>query len=310
MSQLRVIAGVKLSYGKKLFLLAIPFMIYVFVFSYLPLYGWVYAFFDYKPGIPLLENQFVGTRFFTDLFSTSVARRETLRVLKNTFLISFLNLLTAPIPVLFAIFLSEMRFPRARRLIQTVTTLPNFISWVLVYSVFYSIFALDDGFFNRLGSVLIPSWQAYNPISDRHVVWQFQTIVTLWKTLGWNAIIYLAAITSIDQEQYDAAKVDGASRIQTIWHITVPGILPTFFVLLLLQVSNIVNNGLEQYFMFQNPMTKSSIEVLDLYVYNQGIANIYYSSATAISVMKSLVSVTLLFLVNTLSKAVRGNSIF
>jgi len=293
----------------RLLLLALPFIVLVFTFYYLPLYGWIYSLFDYKPGIPLFQCEFVGFKFFTALVNSPVARQEILRVMRNTFAISLLQLLASPLPVVFAIFLSEVRFTAFKKIVQTTTTLPNFISWILVYAVFFSIFSVDDGFFNRvlfsLGLISHPT----NVLANQYNVWLFQTGVTIWKTLGWSAIIYLAAIAGIDPELYDAAHVDGAGRFRSIWHITVPGLTPTYFVLLLLAVANIINNGLEQYFVFQNPMTKSRIEVLDLYVYNQGIASIYYSASTAISVLKSLVSVTLLFGVNGLSKLVRGYGI-
>jgi len=298
-----------ISPGLRLFLMAIPFIVLTLVFSYLPLYGWIYAFYDYRPGIPLFENEYVGFKFFADLLSDDIQRQDTIRVLKNTFGISFLSLATSPLPVIFAIFIMEIKNKSFKKIVQTATTLPNFISWILVYAVFFSMFSIDDGFVNRVLLNLNLISEPLNILGSGENVWIFQTLVSVWKTLGWSAIIYLAAITGIDQELYDAAKVDGAGRFSSIWHITVPGIMPTFFVLLLLSAANIINNGMEQYFVFQNPMTKDSIEVLDLYVYNQGIANIHYSLATAISVLKSLVSVALLFAINRLSKIVRGHSI-
>jgi putative aldouronate transport system permease protein len=293
-----------------LFLSALPFAALVFVFAYLPLYGWLYALYDYRPGIPLLENEFTGLRFFSALFDSPIQLRETIRVMRNTFAISFLQIFASPLPVLFAIFLNEMRSSRFKKFVQTTTTLPNFISWVLVFAVFFAMFSVEDGFVNRVllrvGLISEPA----NVLASRTNVWLFQTGVTIWKTLGWNAIIYLAAIAGIDPQLYEAAYVDGAGRIRSIWHITVPGIMPTYFVLLLLQVANIINNGVEQYFVFMNPMTRNMIEVLDLYVYNQGIAGVNYSLATAISVLKSLVGISLLLTINKLSKVVRGHSLF
>ena len=132
---------------------------------------------------------------------------------------------------------------------------------------------------------------------------------SLWKGLGWGAIIFLAAIASIDHEQYEAATVDGAGRFQKMRHVTIPGIMPTFFVLLLLSIANFINSGMEQYFIFQNPLNKDRIEVLDLYVYNQGMVGQSVSYATVVSMLKSLVSVALLFFANALSKVVRKESI-
>jgi putative aldouronate transport system permease protein len=236
----------------------------------------------------------------------------TIRVLRNTFAMSGLGLATSWLPVAFAIFLTEIRTGWFKKFVQIFTTLPNFISWVLVFSFALTIFSLDTGIVNKallkLGFISEPI--AY--LNSSSHIWVKMWLWNTWKTLGWSAIMYLAAIAGIDQELYEAAKVDGAGRWRQIVHITIPGILPTFFVLLLLQISNIVNNGMEQYLVFQNAMNKSTIEVLDLYVYNISLgtrSTNTISMATAIGILKSLVSIVLLFLANNFSKAVRGESI-
>lgn len=289
--------------------MSLPFLIAIFVFAYLPLYGWSYAFFDYHAGMKLKDCAFVGFKFFSSMIDNPVSREEILRVLSNTFGMSFLNILTSPLPVIFAIFLMEIKAKPLRSLVQTLTTLPNFISWVLVYSVAWSIFSINDGFLNHLlMSTNIISTEINFLASSDHV-WLTMLGYSLWKTLGWSAIMYIAAITAIDSQQYEAAMVDGASRLQRMWHITVPGILPTYFVLLLLTIANFINNGMEQYYLFENPMNKSAIEVLDLYVYNMGMVGQNISYSTAVGVLKSLVSVGLLFFANGLSKVVRKESI-
>ncbi len=289
--------------------MSLPFLIAVFVFSYLPLYGWSYAFFDYHAGMKLKDCTFVGFKFFTAMVDNPVSRDEILRVLKNTFGMSFLNILASPLPVIFAICLMEVKAKRLRSFVQTLTTLPNFISWVLVYSVAWSIFSINDGFLNHfLMSTNIIS-KEINFLANSNHVWLTMLGYSTWKTLGWNSIMYIAAITAIDIQQYEAAMVDGASRFQRIWHITVPGILPTYFVLLLLSIANFINNGMEQYYLFENPMNKGAIEVLDLYVYNMGMVGQNISYSTAVGVLKSLVSVGLLFFANGLSKIVRKESI-
>ena len=295
--------------GFRLFLMSLPFLIAVFIFSYLPLYGWSYAFFDYHAGMKLFDCTFVGLKFFHTMVDNPVSRGEILRILANTFGISFLGILVSPLPVIFAIFLMEMRTKPLRGLIQTLTTLPNFISWVLVYSVAWSIFSVEDGFLNHflMATGLITT--EINFLASSSHIWLTMLAYSLWKTLGWSAIMYIAAITSIDAEQYEAAKVDGANRFQCMWHITLPGILPTYFVLLLLSIANFINNGMEQYYLFQNPMNKSAIEVLDLYVYNMGMVGQNISYSTAVGVLKSLVSVTLLFFANGLSKVIRKQAI-
>jgi putative aldouronate transport system permease protein len=295
--------------GFRLFLMALPLLAAVFAFSYLPLYGWLYAFFDYRAGLDLFSCKFTGLKYFEQLVGNAVLFKELVRVLRNTFAMSFLGLLTSPLPVIFAIMLTEARARPFRRVVQTLSTLPNFISWIMVYSIVWAMFSVGDGFLNRLLLKTGVIETEINFLASTDNVWLTMLGYSIWKNLGWSAIMYLAAIASIDQEQYEAAIVDGAGRFRLIWHITVPGILPTFFVLLLLTIANFINNGMEQYFVFQNPMNKDYIEVLDLYVYNKGMVGNNIPFATAVSMLKSLVSVVLLFVANALSKTVRGETI-
>ena len=296
----------------KLFLMMLPFLVAVFLFSYLPLYGWSYAFYNYQFGKPMSEQEFVGLKWFTELITNQGHRDNIVRVMKNTFGMSGLGLLTSWMPMVFAIFLNEITNVRFKKFVQIFTTLPNFISWALVFSFAMAMFAMDTGIFSKfmlgIGAIDQPvAWLN----SGEHMwlkMWGWGT----WKGLGWGAIMYLAAISGIDQELYEAAQVDGAGRWAKIRYITLPGLLPTFFVLLMLNISNILNNGMDQYLAFQNSMNKNTIEVLDLYVYNITIASggtTLYSFATAIGILKTIVSVTLLFTANFASKKLRGESI-
>ncbi len=303
----------KLPRKYKLFFLLIPFLVATFLFSYLPLYGWRYAFYDYKFGLPMSEQEFVGFKWFTMLFANEGYRNNIIRVLKNTFGISGIGLLTSWMPMVFAIFLNEMKSEKYKKAVQIFTTLPNFISWALVFSFAMAIFSMDTGIFSKfmlsIGAIDEPvAW-----LNSGDHIWLKMWAWSTWKGLGWGAIMYLAAIAGIDQEQYEAAKVDGANRWQQMRHVTLPGLIPTFFVLLLLNISNILNNGMDQYLVFQNPMNRNPIEVLDLYVYNITIAaqgtSALYSLGTAVGILKTLVSVTLLFCANKFAKRVRGESI-
>ena len=296
--------------GFRLFLLILPLLMLVFVFSYMPLYGWIYAFFNYKPGKALFACEFVGLDNFKIMFADSYAVKNIVRVMKNTLGMSFLGILTSVLPMGFAILLSEIKNKPFRKFVQTSVTIPNFISWVLVYSIAYVMFSVNDGFVNRMLVSMGILDQGVNFLASPNHVWLTMTAWGLWKGLGWNAIMYIAALTSIDDELYEAAKIDGAGRFQLIRHITVPGLLPTFFVLLILSIANLLNNGMEQYYIFQNAMNKESIEVLDLYVYNQGMVGYNYSFSTAVSMLKSVVSIVLLFFANTTSRLVRGESVF
>jgi len=293
----------------KLFFMAVPFLVLVFLFSYLPLYGWIYALYDYRPGIPLSETEFMGLHWFSSIVSNHVQRQEIIRVMRNTFAISSLGLLTSVLPVVFAIFLTEIRTVWFKKVVQTITTLPNFISWVLVYAFAFMLFSVDNGFLNNLLTSLHLIDHKLNILASDNHTWLAMTLWSVWKGLGWGAIMYIAAITGIDPELYEAAKVDGAGRFRLMWHVTIPGIVPTYFVLLVLSIANFINNGLEQYYVFANAMNMNHIEVLDLYVYNVGMANSNFGFATAVSILKSLVSLFLLFMANGLSKLVRGESV-
>ncbi len=295
-------------YSLKLFLLVLPFIILVLLFSYYPLYGWMYAFYDYKPPKTLANCPFVGFKWFASLVSSETKIQQIVQVLKNTFAMSGLTLGTSWLPMIFAVFLNEIRGVKFRKFVQTVTTLPNFVSWVMVYSIAFSLFNSTG----MLNSLLLKSGLIEQPIlflqSSSHV-WFTQWLWRTWKNLGWAAIMYIAAISSIDDEMIQAARVDGATRMQIIWHITIPSLLPTYFVLLVLNVANFLNNGMEQYYVFQNAFNKEYIQVLDLYVYNMAMGSGGYSVSVAISMLKSLVSVVLLVIVNGASKRIRGESI-
>ncbi|MBQ8305841.1 MAG: sugar ABC transporter permease [Blautia sp.] len=290
--------------GKRLLLMALPFVILVIAFSYVPLFGWSYAFTNYRAGMPRESIEFVGLKQFIAIWNN---RRELFRVLRNTFALSLIGLVFSPLPMAFAIMLNEIKSQKIRKFVQTFTTLPNFISWIVVFTLAFAMFS-SDGMVNNVlrhfGSSSI-----VNPIGDSKHAWMFQWGLATWKTLGWNAIIYMASIAGIDQELYDAAHVDGANRWQSILHVTIPGLYPTFFVLLLLQISNILSNGFDQYFIFYNPLTADKIEVLDYYVYKIGVLTNNYPQSIALGMFKTVVSVTLLFGANALSKKVRGNSI-
>ena len=294
--------------GIKYLLLAVPFLIYVFAFSYVPLVGWIYSVFDYKIGQKFLDfgsMVFVGLGNFQKLFTE---RSEVLRVLRNTLALSELGLLATPVPVVFAIMFNEIKNSKFKKIVQTATTLPNFISWIIVYGVAFAFFSVN-GFVSVLMQKIGIQPPVMGILGDVDHTWVLQWILGIWKSFGWSAIIYIAAITGIDSELYDAAKVDGANKIQSILHITIPGIMPTYVVMFLLAVSNILSNGFDQYFMFYNPMVADKIEVLDYYVYKVGFYINDYSYSITLGMLKSILGIVLLFTANALSKKIRGESI-
>lgn len=290
----------------KEFLYILPFLIIVALFSYFPLYGWIYAFHDYRPPFPITSETWVGLKWFATIVNNPVRLENILRVLRNTFAMSGISLLFSWFPMVFAVFLNEIQCKPFKKFVQTVTTLPNFISWVLVYALAFSLFSTSGA----VNSVLMELGLIDKPIaflkSSEHI-WFKMWLWLTWKNAGWAAIMYLAAISGIDDQMIEAAKVDGATRMQIIWHITIPSLLPTYFVIVMLNLANFLSNGMEQYFVFQNAFNQDYIEVLDLYVYNMSISGTgMYPLSTAISILKSIVSVVLLFVTNTVSKLVRG----
>ncbi len=292
----------------KLFLLFLPFLALCGVFSYLPLWGWRYAFFDYKVGDTLSMDNFVGLKWFTQLFQNEATVKDVVRVLKNTLGMSALGICTSWIPMAFAIFLSEIKNDKFRRFVQTFTTIPNFISWVLVYAIAFCIFS-TDGFVSSL-MVNAGIWSSgQNMLMSSSHTWLKMWAWGMWKGVGWSAIIYIAAISGIDRQLYEAATVDGAGRFQRMWNITVPSLIPTFCVLLLMSVANVLSNGMDQYLVFENATNTDYVMVLDLYVYKLGIGQGMIPLTTVVSMLKSIVSVVLLFGANGISKLVRGESI-
>ena len=290
----------------KEFLLILPFLAVVALFSYFPLYGWVYAFHDYRPPKPITAETFVGFKWFLTIVNNPVRTNDILRVLRNTFAMSGISLLFSWFPMVFAIFLNEIKCRPYKKFVQTVTTLPNFISWVLVYSIAFNVFSSTGA----INTVMMDLGLIEKPIAflkSSENIWFKMWLWLTWKNAGWAAIMYLAAITGIDEQMMEAAKVDGATRMQIIWHITIPSILPTYFVIVMLNLANFLSNGMEQYYVFQNAFNMDYIEVLDLYVYNMATSSTgQYPLSTAISILKSVVSVVLLVISNTASKLIRG----
>lgn len=296
--------------GFRLFLMTLPLIGAVFLFSYGPLWGWVYAFFDYKPGRALSSCEFTGLKWFTLLWSDRYYRQDMLRVLKNTLGMNFLGLAMSWLPMVFAVFLFEIPSVRYRKLVQVTTTLPNFISWVLVYAIAYSMFSVNDGLVNRILIQLGAVDEGINFLASGSHIWWKMWLWSTWKGLGWSAIVYIAALTGIDQTLYEAAEVDGAGRFAKMWHISLPGLIPTYFVLLIMSIGHLISSGMEQYYVFENVANQDSIEVLSLYVYHQGLGKQMYSFSVAVGMMESFVSLMLLGFANTLSKKVRGYSVF
>ena len=304
MSKTKALTMTKPRKDYKLLYYALPFMIIVLLFNYVPIFGWIYAFFDYIPGVKLNDSEFVGLEYFKLIFTDA----NVWRSLTNTFVFAILGILFSPLPMLFAILLNEVKNGPVRKIVQTFTTLPNFISWVIIFSLAFTLFSSDGLITTMLLKIGIGT-DGQNLLGDGKAVYIFQSLLGLWKGLGWSSIIYLAAIAGIDQEQYEAARVDGAGYFRCAIHITMPAMIGTFVVLFILNIGNFLNTGYEQYLLFKNSMTADNIEVLDLYAYRIGLENMDYSYGVAISIIKSVVSVILVTFANLVAKKARGSAV-
>ncbi|MBY0163997.1 sugar ABC transporter permease [Paenibacillus lautus] len=291
---------------KVLYGMSLPFIVIVFVFSYLPVWGWLMAFQNYKPGKGIFEQKWVGLDHFAALFSDD----KFYLVLRNTLAMSFMGLIVGfTIPILFAVLLNELRGSVFKRTVQTISYLPHFVSWVVVAGIVTKMLSTDGGAVNQLLMWLGLIDQPIQFMAQGNLFWYIVTGSDIWKEMGWSAIIYLAAITGIDQEQFEAAKVDGASRIRQIWHITLPSIAPTIAILLIMSIGHLISIGFEKQFLLGNPLVVDYSEVLDLYALNYGLGMGRFSFGTAIGMFNSVVSIILLLLANGVFKKFTKQSI-
>ncbi|WP_251452034.1 ABC transporter permease subunit [Microbacterium sp. Marseille-Q6648] len=290
---------------KWLYLLLIPGIIYFVLFRYWPMFGAVIAFKDYVPFLGIAESPWVGFRHFEDFFASP----DFPRLLANTLILALLSLLIAfPLTIIVALLLNEMRLMVLKRTVQTLIYIPHFLSWTVVASLTYLLFALDVG----------PLFQLINGMLGTDVnfladpAW-FRPIIVLqdiWKNTGWGTIIFLAALAGVDQAQYEAAIIDGAGRFQRVWHITLPSIMPTVVVMLVLQMGQVLNTGFEQIYLMTNSLNRSVADVFDTYVYFMGITQGSYSYSTAVGLFKAVVGVVLIFGANWLARRFNQTGIF
>lgn len=293
----------------KIFLMVLVPVLWIFISHYALLWGWSFAFYNYKAGKKLANCDFVGFQNFATFLTNKAFTMNIVRVLRNTFGMYFTSLLFSPLPMLFAVFLNEIRSRKFKKVIQTVTTLPNFIGWVVMYSLFLAVFGANGAVNSILNDVLGLDI-AVNVVNSSKHVWLTQILIGEWKGLGWSAIVYFAAIAGVDQQMYEAAMVDGANRMQRIWYITLPQLVPTYFVLLVMSVGKMLNSSVEKLMLFGNSFNMEWIETLDLYVYKMGIGDGMFSYSIAIGILKSVVSLVLFGFANWMSKKVRGTSVF
>lgn len=294
----RQITWQKIKKQKCLISMSLPFVIWLIVFKYLPLVGWTMAFQDFKPQNGFLDQTWVGLKHFIALFKEDMFYQS----LQNTLAMSIMGLVFGTIAsITFALLLNEVRSSKFKRTAQTISYLPHFISWVVAASLITNMLS-TSGIVNE---VLMKLNLIQNPIqfmSSPNMFWGIVTGSDIWKEMGWNAIIYLAAMTAIDPELYNAAKVDGAGRFKQMMNITLPSIKGTVLVLLIMSIGNLINIGFEKQMLLGNPIVASKSLVLDKYALDYGIGMFRYSFGTAIGIFKSVVGIILIVGANKLSK--------
>lgn len=290
--------------NKLLYIMLAPVLLYYIIFHYAPMYGAIIAFKDFSPRLGILGSEWVGFEHFYDFFNGAYFGRT----IKNTVLISFYQLIFGfPAPLILALLLNEVKHSFFKRTVQTVTYMPHFISLVVICGIVKD-FTSSEGIINDL-----LAWFGAQRSTFLLEPELFRTIYVstgIWQHIGWGTIIYLAALTGIDPEQYEAARIDGASRWKQMAHVTLPGIMPTIVILLILEVGKMMNVGFEKIILLYNPSTYETADVVSSYVYRVGLQDFNYSFSSAVGLFNSAVNFTLLIFSNWISKKVNDTSLW
>lgn len=292
---------------KSLVLMSIPFIIYVLIFCYAPLVGWVMAFQNFKPAKGLFNQVWVGLDQFKFLFSDPTF----FNVIRNTLAMSLINLtLSFACSIGFALLLNEVKNVLSKKFVQTVSYLPHFLSWIIVTGIVAEVLSPETGIINQVLVWFNIIEKPINFFADTKYFWGIVGFANVWKEVGWGSIIYLAAITSINPDLYEAAEIDGAGRFNKMLHVTLPGIKPTIFILLLINIGNILNAGFEVQYLLGNGLIQQVSQTIDIFVLKYGISLGNYSLATAAGIFKSVISIVLIFLANKLAKSMGEERLF
>jgi putative aldouronate transport system permease protein len=288
-------------------LMVVPAILFIFIFSYVPMYGTLMAFQDYNIFKGFWHSPWAGFKHFQMFFHS----REFWPVMRNTLVISLLKLVIGfPAPILLALMLNEVRKIAFKRVVQTITYLPHFMSWVIVAGFTISILSTDNGSFNILLQKLHAIDEPVNWLSTSEYFWTILVSTNVWKDIGFASIIYLAAIAGVNPDMYEAASIDGASRFKQMFLITLPSILPVIVIFMILAIGNLLNAGFEDILLLAtNPALRDVSDVLDTYVYRVGIQSSRFSYATAVGLFKAVISVILLTMANLLARR-SGNSLW
>lgn len=291
---------------KQIQIMALLGVVWMIVFNYFPMYGLIIAFKEYSVIRTIAEAPWVGLMHFKEF----VQDDYFWIVIKNTLGISLIKLIIGfPLPIIFALLLNELTSLKFKKMVQTITYLPHFLSWVVLGGILTTWLA-DIGIINDILIGLGITNERLNFLAEPEYFWGIVIISDIWKELGWSAIIYLAAIAGVSTELYEAATIDGANRFRRIWHVTLPAIRPTITILFILAVGGVLNTNFDQILVLRNALNESASSVIDIYVYNVGIQNSRFSYATAVGLLKSIIAFILLLSANKITKKLDGTSLF
>jgi len=288
-----------------LYLLLLPGLLYLFIFNYIPMGGIIIAFQDFRVTRGFWDSEWVGLTHFRHLFNSPMF----FTVLRNSIVLSLLRMVWGfPMPIILALMMNEIMMRKYKRFVQTVLYLPHFISWVIVFGIVQNFLSPSTGIINMLviQSGNPPIHFLTNPDLFRPLI----VSTDIWKNAGWGTIIYMAAISGIDNEMYEAAIIDGASRLQRILYVTIPSISGTIVVMLVLRLGGIMANGFEQLFLFQNALTLSVGEVFETYTYRVGLLEGRFSFASAVGIFNSVVAVIMIFTTNFIARKIKGGGLW
>jgi len=288
----------KLKKQKTLIFMSIPFVIYIIIFNYLPIGGWIMAFENYKPAKGFLGSKFVGTEKFEFLLGDDLFKSAFINTLGMSFIIIVLGFIFS---IGFALLLNEVVNKPGKKFVQTISYLPHFLSWVIVAGLVQDILNSDGVINNMLmGAGIIDSPILF--FQKKEYFWWIVGFTNVWKETGWGSIIYLSAMTAINPDIYEAASIDGAGRFRKMWNVTLPGIKPTILILLIMNLGNILNAGFELQYLLGNDVISESSEIIDTFILRYGIRQTDFSLATAAGIFKSVISFGLVFFANQIAK--------
>lgn len=303
--QRRISVRARLIRYRWLYLMLVPGAAYFAIFKYAPMYGITIAFQDYLPFLGFSGSPWVGLKHFEELFTGP----DFGRLLVNTLILALLHAVFAfPAPIIVALLLNEIRLQIVKRSVQSMIYIPHFLSWTIVASLTYLLFGLDTGAVTHLMNGIFHT--SFDFLADPDWFRPLIILQTLWKSTGWGTIIYLAALTGVDENLYEAARIDGAGRWRQAWHITLPAIRSTVVIMTILMTGNLLDTGFEQIFLMTNSLNRDVAEVFDTYVYYIGITQGAYSYSTAVGLFKAVVGIILIFGSNWIARRLGQTGLF